>query len=129
VTNKKRQRAVASGACASWRPWAILVEVGSEPGALAQIATEALCSAVMGARRKRAAGRHDSEMQKPIAQLMTAGGSRPNPSAAPSLADYLNRLGDAASENGVIKLSCDACGRRSQRGWRHPTTDQGHDGR
>ena len=58
---------------------AILAEVSGEPGALAQIAAEALSSAVMGARRKRAAGRSDAELLKLCAQLMRASGLRPAP--------------------------------------------------
>ncbi len=64
----------------------ILSEMGRAPLTLDRVAAEALSSAVIGARRKRAAGQHDFEQLKLVAQLMRASGLRPGPaSAAPPL--------------------------------------------
>ena len=65
----------------------ILSEMGRAPLTLDRVAAEALSSAVIGARRKRAAGQHNSEQLKLVAQLMRApSGLRPGPaSAAPPL--------------------------------------------
>jgi Ni,Fe-hydrogenase III large subunit len=57
----------------------ILSEIGRTPATLDRIAAEALSSAVIGARRKRAAGQHDSEQLKLVAQLMRASGLKPSP--------------------------------------------------
>jgi hypothetical protein len=74
----------------------ILSAVGGDPDALTQIAAEALSSAVIGARRRRSAGKSDAEMLKLIAQLTRASGLRPSPAAAPapmSMADMLAARG------------------------------------
>jgi hypothetical protein len=60
----------------------ILGEIGRTPTTLDRIAAEALASAVVGARRKRATGQHDSEQLKLVAQLMRASGLRPGPASA-----------------------------------------------
>jgi hypothetical protein len=62
----------------------ILREIGRAPTTLDRVAVEALSSAVIGARRKRAAGQHDSEQLKLVAQLMRASGLRPGPASAPT---------------------------------------------
>lgn len=75
---------------------AILAEVG-EPSTLHKIAAEALSSAIVGARRKRGAGKYDSEELNLVARLLRATGLRPPPStgpAAPTLRDYLAAIND-----------------------------------
>lgn len=60
---------------------AILAEVGEAPSALHRIAAEALSSAVVGARRKRAAGHSDAEALRMVAQLARAFNLKPPPPA------------------------------------------------
>lgn len=76
----------------------ILAAVGGTPDALVEIAAEALSSAVIGARRRRATGKSDAELLKLVAQLTRASGLRPAPAApaAPlSIADQLAARGYA----------------------------------
>ena len=80
---------------------AILSEVGREPSALDRVAAEALSSAMIGSRRKRAKGQSDNESLKLIAQLARAFGLKPAPAgppAPPNLDDYLARI---AAESAV----------------------------
>lgn len=62
----------------------ILNQVGGEPSTLHKIAAEALSSALINARRKRASGRYDSAELKLVAQLLRATGLKPPPMQAPA---------------------------------------------
>lgn len=79
----------------------ILSEVGREPSALDRVAAEALSSALIGSRRKRAKGQSDNESLKLVAQLARAFGLKPAPAgppAAPDLDDFLDQVAaDAAA--------------------------------
>jgi hypothetical protein len=74
---------------------ALLGDLGREPTTIDRVAAEALSSALIGSRRKRAAGRSDVEMLKLVTQLLRATGMKPAPGtgpAAPSIADYIAAL-------------------------------------
>lgn len=74
---------------------ALLSDLGREATTIDRIAAEALSSALIGSRRKRAAGRYDTEQLKLVTQLLRATGMKPAPGTgptAPSITDYLASL-------------------------------------
>ena len=74
---------------------ALLSDLGREATTIDRVAAEALSSALIGSRRKRAAGHYDTEMLKLVTQLLRATGMKPAPGtgpAAPSISDYLATL-------------------------------------
>jgi|GEM_PF-6459264 len=62
----------------------LLASLGRVPSAVDIIAVESLSAAFITARRKRAAGRSDTEALKLVCQLLRATGLRPAPPATPA---------------------------------------------
>jgi hypothetical protein len=67
-----------------WSGALLLAGLGREAAAVDIVAIEALSSATINARRKRAAGRNDSAELKLIALLLRATGLKPPPPTAPA---------------------------------------------
>ncbi len=70
-----------------------------EPDALARVAAECLSSAIIGARRKRAAGRNDADMLRIAAQWMRASGLKPPPAGTPAPVNIFDQLSALADDD------------------------------